>query len=164
MTLGAFACILSMRRDSGMVEQIKSLAGLSQVRPFMALCLAILMFSLAGIPPLAGFFGKLFVFHAAIEAGLYALCVLGVLSSVVGAYYYLRIVKIMYLDPPADEANDPMPRELSIIAGTLAGICLLFFVYPAPMIDLAAGASQALIDMPAPEALLTGLFGPADIR
>ena len=80
----------------------------------MALCLAILMFSLAGIPPLAGFFGKLFVFHAAIEAGLYALCVLGVLSSVVGAYYYLRIVKIMYLDPPADEANDPMPRELSV--------------------------------------------------
>ena len=164
MTLGAFACILSMRRDSGMVEQIKNLAGLSQVRPFMALCLAILMFSLAGIPPLAGFFGKLFVFHAAIEAGLYVLCVLGVLSSVVGAYYYLRIVKIMYLDPPADEANDPMPRELSIIAGTLAGICLLFFVYPAPLIDLAAGASQALIDMPAPEALLTGLFGPADFR
>ena len=164
MTLGAFACILSMRRDSGMVEQINSLAGLSQVRPFMALCLAILMFSLAGIPPLAGFFGKLFVFHAAIEAGLYALCVLGVLSSVVGAYYYLRIVKIMYLDPPADEANDPMPRELSVVAGALAGICLLFFVYPAPLIDLAAGASQALIDMPAPEALLTGLFGPADIR
>jgi NADH-quinone oxidoreductase subunit N len=164
MTLGTFACILSMRRDSGMVEQIKSLSGLSQVRPFMALCLAILMFSLAGIPPLAGFFGKLFVFHAAIDAGLYALSVLGVLSSVVGAYYYLRIVKIMYLDPPADEANDPMPRELSIVAGALAGVCLLFFIYPSPLIDLAASAGQALIDMPAPEAVLTGLFGPADIR
>ena len=113
----------------------------------MALCLAILMFSLAGIPPLAGFFGKLFVFHAAIEAGLYALCVLGVLSSVVGAYYYLRIVKIMYLDPPADEKNDPMPRELSIVAGALAGICLLFFIYPSPLIDLATSASQALIDL-----------------
>ena len=164
MTLGTFACILSMRRDSGMMEQIKSLSGLSQVRPFMALCLAILMFSLAGIPPLAGFFGKLFVFHAAIDAGLYALCVLGVLSSVVGAYYYLRIVKIMYLDPPADEANDPMPRELSIVAGALAGVCLLFFIYPSPLIDLAASAGQALLDMPAPEAVLTGLFGPADIR
>ena len=164
MTLGAFACILSMRRDSGMVEQIKSLSGLSQVRPFMALCLAILMFSLAGIPPLAGFFGKLFVFHAAIDAGLYGLCVLGVLSSVVGAYYYLRIVKIMYLDPPADEANDPMPRELSIIAGLFAGVCLVFFVYPSPLIDLATNAGQALTAVPSPEAVLTGVFGAPEVR
>ena len=164
MTLGAFACILSMRRDSGMVEQIKSLSGLSQVRPFMALCLAILMFSLAGIPPLAGFFGKLFVFHAAIDAGLYGLCVLGVLSSVVGAYYYLRIVKIMYLDPPADEANDPMPRELSIIAGLFAGVCLVFFVYPSPLIDLATNAGQALTAVPSPEAVLTGVFAAPEVR
>ena len=164
MTLGAFACILSMRRDSGMVEQIKSLSGLSQVRPFMALCLAILMFSLAGIPPLAGFFGKLFVFHAAIDAGLYGLCVLGVLSSVVGAYYYLRIVKIMYLDPPADEANDPMPPELSIIAGLFAGVCLVFFVYPSPLIDLATNAGQALTAVPSPEAVLTGVFGAPEVR
>lgn len=164
MTLGAFACILSMRRDSGMVEQIKSLSGLSQVRPFMALCLAILMFSLAGIPPLAGFFGKLFVFHAAIDAGLYGLCVLGVLSSVVGAYYYLRIVKIMYLDAPADEANDPMPRELSTIAGLFAGVCLVFFVYPSPLIDLATNAGQALTAVPSPEAVLTGVFGAPEVR
>jgi hypothetical protein len=70
----------------------------------------------------------------------------------------------MYLDPPADEANDPMPRELSIVAGALAGVCLLFFIYPSPLIELAASAGQALIDMPAPEAVLTGLFGPADIK
>ena len=70
----------------------------------------------------------------------------------------------MYLDPPADEANDPMPRELSIVAGALAGVCLLFFVYPSPLIDLAASAGQALIDMPAPDALLTGLFEATDAR
>ena len=70
----------------------------------------------------------------------------------------------MYLDPAADEANDPMPRELSIVAGALAGFCLLFFIYPSPLIDLAAGAGRALIDMSAPDAVLTGLFGPADIR
>ena len=151
MTLGTFACILSMRRDSGMVEQIKSLVRFEPGAALHGIVLAILMFSLAGIPPLAGFFGKLFVFHAAIEAGLYALCVLGVLSSVVGAYYYLRIVKIMYLDPPADETNDPMPRELSIVAGALAGICLLFFIYPSPLIDLATSASQALIECRRPK-------------
>ena len=122
------------------------------------------MFSLAGIPPLAGFFGKLFVFHAAIDAGLYGLCVLGVLSSVVGAYYYLRIVKIMYLDAPADEANDPMPRELSIIAGLFAGVCLVFFVYPSPLIDLATNAGQALTAVPSPEAVLTGVFGAPEVR
>ncbi|MBT5157471.1 MAG: NADH-quinone oxidoreductase subunit NuoN [Rhodobiaceae bacterium] len=144
MTLGTFACILSMRRDSGPVEKIDDLAGLSQTRPFMAGCLAILMFSLAGIPPMAGFFGKLFVFRAAIDAGLYSLSILGVLASVVGAYYYLRIVKIMYLDPPSEDVNEPMPRELAILAGGLTAFTLLFFVYPAPFIELADMAGAAL--------------------
>ena len=85
-----------------MVEEIDDLAGLSKTNPMMAFMLAmILMFSLAGIPPLAGFFAKFYVFLAAIEAGLYALAVIGVLASVVGAYYYLRIIKIMYFDEPA---------------------------------------------------------------
>jgi NADH-quinone oxidoreductase subunit N len=146
MTLGTFACILSMRREGGMVERIDNLAGLSQTRPFMAACLAIMMFSLAGIPPMAGFFGKLFVFRAAIDAGLYGLSILGVLSSVVGAYYYLRIVKIMYIDAPSDDNYQPMPRELSILAGVMAGFALLFFVYPAPLIDLSNIAAAALLN------------------
>ena len=145
MTLGTFACILSMRRDSGMVEKIDDLAGLSQSRPYMAACLAILMFSLAGIPPMAGFFGKFFVFRAAIDAGLYSLSIIGVLASVVGAYYYLRIVKIMYLDTPADEVIEPMPRELSLLAGVMAGFTLLFFVYPSPLVDLADLAGAVLL-------------------
>ena len=145
MTLGTFACILSMRRDSGPVERIDDLAGLSQTRPFMAFCLAVMMFSLAGIPPMAGFFGKLFVFRAAIDAGLYSLSIIGVLASVVGAYYYLRIVKIMYLDAPADEVNEPMPRELSVLAGVMTAFTLLFFIYPAPLVELADMASSVLV-------------------
>ena len=84
-----------------MVEDIGDLAGLSRTNPVMAFMLAMILFSLAGIPPLAGFFAKFYVFLAAIEAGLYVLAVIGVLASVVGAYYYLRIVKIMYFDEPA---------------------------------------------------------------
>ena len=145
MTLGTFACILSMRRDSAMVEKIDDLAGLSHTNPYMAACLAILMFSLAGIPPMAGFFGKLFVFRAAIDAGLYSLSIIGVLASVVGAYYYLRIVKIMYLDAPAEEHIEPMPRELSLMAGLMAAFTLLFFIYPAPLVEMVDAAGAVLM-------------------
>ena len=108
MTLGTFACIMAMRRKEGLhVEQISDLAGLSQTNPFMATVLTILMFSLAGIPPLAGFFAKYFVFVAAIEAGLYALSIIGVLASVVGAYYYLRVIKLMWFDEPKGEFARP---------------------------------------------------------
>src|SRR5262249_20759716 len=94
MTLGVFAVILSMRRPEGMVENISDLAGLARTQPAMAFFLAMLLFSMAGVPPLAGFFAKFYVFLAAIKAGLYALAVIGVLASVVGAYYYLLIVKV----------------------------------------------------------------------
>ena len=104
MTLGTFACIMAMRRPDGeATESIDDLAGLSTTNPFMAVVMTALMFSLAGIPPLAGFFGKYFVFVAAIEAKLYALAIIGVLASVVGAYYYLRIVKLMWFDDAKGE-------------------------------------------------------------
>src|SRR5216110_2026312 len=109
MTLGTFACILSMRTSRGLVENISDLSGLARTNPAMAFFLAVMMFSLAGIPPLAGFFAKYFVFLAAIKAGLYVLAVIGVLASVVGAYYYLLIVKVMYFDEAA-EPFEPMPR------------------------------------------------------
>ncbi|MBB3389663.1 NADH-quinone oxidoreductase subunit N [Rhizobium sp. BK275] len=104
MTLGSFAIIMSMRRKDGtVVENVSDLAGLSTTNPFMAVVLTALMFSLAGIPPLAGFFAKYFVFVAAIEAKLYALAVIGVLASVVGAYYYLRVIKLMWFDDATGE-------------------------------------------------------------
>src|SRR6476646_1831460 len=101
MTLGAFACILAMRREEGPIETISDLAGLALTNGPMAFLFAMLLFSLAGLPPLAGFFAKFYVFLAAIKAGLYVLAVIGVIASVIGAYYYLLIVKVMYFDEPA---------------------------------------------------------------
>lgn len=143
MTLGVFACILSMRRKEGMVEEISDLSGLSQTNLAMAVILALLMFSLAGIPPLIGFFGKWFVFAAAVKAGLYPLAVVGVLASVVGCYYYLRIVKVMFFDEPA-EAFQPMPAELKVVLG-LSGLFVIFFwVMPGPVVSAATAAAQSL--------------------
>ncbi len=126
MTLGTFAFILAMRRDGRNVEQIDDLAGLSATNPMMATILTILMFSLAGIPPLAGFWAKWYVFLAAINANLYTLAVIGVLTSVVGAYYYLRIIKLMWFDEPAG-AFQPMATELRVVLG-LSGAFVLFYV------------------------------------
>jgi len=137
MTLGTFACILAMRRkEEGNVENIDELAGLSSTNPFMATMLTILMFSLAGIPPLAGFFGKYVVFAAAIEAELYWLAVIGVLASVVGAYYYLRIIKIMWFDEPAPHFA-PVAGELKLVFG-ISGLFVLGYVLVASPVGLAA--------------------------
>jgi len=143
MNLGVFACILAMRRSDGMVEEIDELAGLWNNNPMMAFLLAMLMFSLAGIPPLAGFFAKFYVFLAAIRAGLYPLAVIGVLASVVGAYYYLRIVKIMYFDEPA-ERFEPMPVALMSVLGASGVIVIFFVVYPAPLVAAAEVAAKSL--------------------
>ena len=143
MTLGTFAVILSMRRSEGMVEQISDLSGLARTNPPLAFFLALLLFSLAGIPPLAGFFAKYYVFLGAIKAGLYGLAVIGVLASVVGAYYYLVIVKIMYFDEPAKEFA-PMPAELKAVLGVTGLFNLLYFLYPAPLINAAQLAAKSL--------------------
>ncbi|TMJ33825.1 MAG: NADH-quinone oxidoreductase subunit NuoN [Alphaproteobacteria bacterium] len=143
MTLGTFACILSMRRDGQMVEDIGDLAGLARTQPTMAFFLGLLLFSLAGIPPLAGFFAKFYVFLAAIKAGLFMLAVVGVITSVVGAYYYLAIVRIMYFDEPA-RRFEPMPRELGAVLAVTGLFNLLFFIYPAPLVDAASAAAKSL--------------------
>ncbi len=143
MTLGTFACIIAMRRPDGAVERISDLAGLARTKPAMAFWLAMMMFSLAGIPPLAGFFAKFYVFLAAIKAGLFALAVIGVVTSVIGAYYYLMIVKIMYFDEPA-AGFVPMRLELRLVLGVTGLFVLLFFVYPGPLVDAAAAAAKSL--------------------
>jgi NADH-quinone oxidoreductase subunit N len=143
MTLGMFACILSMRRDGQMVENIVDLAGLARTKPTMAFFLAMLLFSLAGIPPLAGFFAKFYVFLAAIKAGLFTLAVIGVVTSVVGAYYYLAIVKTMYFDEPA-KPFEPMPNELKAVLAVTGLFNLLFFAYPSPLIEAADAAAKSL--------------------
>jgi NADH-quinone oxidoreductase subunit N len=125
-TLGTFAFILAMRRKDGNVEQIGDLSGLSRTNPIMATILTILMFSLAGIPPLAGFWGKWYTFLAAMQANLYALAIIGIVASVVGAFYYLRIIKIMWFDEPAG-AFVPMAGELRLVLG-VSGLLVLFYV------------------------------------
>ncbi|MCZ8315054.1 NADH-quinone oxidoreductase subunit NuoN [Phreatobacter sp.] len=143
MTLGTFACIIAMRRGDEPVETIEDLAGLSRTNPLMAAALAALLFSLAGIPPLAGFFAKWYVFAAAIEAKLYILAVIGVLASTVGCYYYLRIVKIMYFDEPAP-AFAPMRAELKVVLVASALFNTFFVFYPAPLVAAAAAAARSL--------------------
>ncbi len=143
MTLGVFAVILSMRRSGGMVESIDQLAGLARTHPTMAFFLAMLLFSMAGVPPLAGFFAKFYVFLAAIKAGLYILAVIGVLASVIGAYYYLAIIKVMYFEEPAEPFYS-MPNELKLVLGVCGLFNILFFVYPGPLVGVASAAAHSL--------------------
>jgi NADH-quinone oxidoreductase subunit N len=141
MTLGTFACILAMRTTDGMVENVSDLAGISRTNPVMAIILALLMFSLAGIPPLAGFFAKFYVFSAAVEAGLYPLAVIGVLASVVGAFYYLRVVKVMFFDE-AMAGFEPMVGEYRLVVGLSGAFAVAFILFAGPLnrlVQTAAG-------------------------
>ncbi|SDR08407.1 NADH-quinone oxidoreductase subunit NuoN [Pseudovibrio sp. Tun.PSC04-5.I4] len=143
MTLGAFACILSMRRKEGMVEEISDLAGLSKTNLPMAMLLGVIMFSLTGLPPFFGFFGKFYVFIAAMEAGLIPLVVIGLVASVVAAYYYLRIIKVMFFDEPTGKFL-PMSGEMKIVLGLSGAVVGLFFVMPEPIMNAAANAAAVL--------------------
>ncbi len=145
MNAGTFACILCMRRKGNMVEEISDLAGLSKSNPLLAGALLVFMFSMAGVPPLAGFFGKFYIFLAAIEAELYGLAIIGVIASVVGAFYYLRIVKIMYFDEAADPFDSPLGKGLSGVVTITSIVTLLFFFVLTPVLNGAAAAAAALL-------------------
>ncbi|WID96769.1 NADH-quinone oxidoreductase subunit NuoN [Bosea vestrisii] len=142
-TLAAFACVLMMNRGGKPVEEIGELAGLSRTNGWMAFAMSMMMFSLAGIPPLAGFWAKWYVFLAAIEAKLYVLAVVGVVTSVVGAYYYLRIVKVIYFDDakPAFDKGDAGVRAVLLISAVFV---LVLSLLPAPLFDSAAAAAKSL--------------------
>jgi NADH-quinone oxidoreductase subunit N len=143
MTLSSFAIIIAMKRKGQSLENISDFTGLSRTNPTLAFFFAMLLFSLAGVPPLAGFFAKWYVFVAAIKAGLFALSVVGVLSSVVGAYYYLLIVKVMYFDEPLTKL-DPVRLELGTVMALGGLFNMLFWVYPGPLVSGAAAAAKSL--------------------
>ena len=145
MNVGTFCCILLMRRNGRMVEGIDDLAGLSKSNPGLALALSIFMFSMAGIPWLAGFFAKLYIFLAAVQAGLFTLAVIGLLSSVVAAFYYIRIVKVMYFDQPSEEFDGPIGGGMKAILVITGVVIFLFVVYPSPLLDGAELAAAALL-------------------
>ena len=144
MNLGTFAVLVSMRRQGRAVEQIDDLAGLGRTHPGTAMWMAIFMFSMAGVPPLAGFFGKLYVFLAAMQAGYLWLALIGVGTSVIGGYYYLRIIKVMYFDSTEQPLDAPTSGVNVVMAGS--GLFnLLFILWPAPLIGAAQVAVAALL-------------------
>ena len=143
MNAGTFACIIAMRRRGTQVEGISDLAGLGRTDPLLAALLAIFMFSMAGIPPFSGFWGKYFIFTAAVDSGLWALAVIGVLTSVIGAYYYIRIIKVMYFDASA-EPFDVRPASVSFVAIVGGLFTSFFFLFPAPLVAAAQVAAKVL--------------------
>jgi NADH-quinone oxidoreductase subunit N len=145
MGAGAFAIILLMRRDGQSATRIADLQGLSRTHPMLALGLMVMMFSMAGIPPLAGFFGKWYVFLAAVNAGLIPLAVIGVVMSVVGAFYYLRIIKIMYFEDTDEPLDTEIPVANKIVLGVSIVVILLFFVGLSPLLETAGVAAESLM-------------------
>ena len=143
MSAGVFACLISMRRRGRALDRIADLSGLGRTDPGLALAMTVFMFSMAGIPPFSGFFGKLYVFLPAVQAGFWTLSVIGVLTSVVSAYYYLRVIKVMYFDP-AEPAFDPRSSSLTFVATVGAVVTTLFFVFPAPLVAVANSAARVL--------------------
>jgi len=145
MAAGAFGCVLMMRRKGRYMEQIDDLAGISSKHPFMAASIGVLMFSMAGIPPLAGFFGKFYVLSAAIGSGYYVLATFGLLMSVVACFYYLKVVKVMYFDEPDEEFDTGTHglMKLSIALSVLVSVC--FALKPALFLAPAEAAVRALM-------------------
>jgi NADH-quinone oxidoreductase subunit N len=144
MNIGTWAVILCMKQKGQNVERISDLAGLGRTQPGLALAFGIFMFALAGIPPTAGFFAKLYIFLAAIEAHLVGLAVFGVVTSVIGAFYYLRIIKVMYFDEPAPAFDQPIALELKAVLVAAAVLTMFFILYPDPVVGGAQVAAASL--------------------
>jgi len=144
MNVATFAVILSMRQKGRLVERIGDLAGLSMSHPLVAAALAIAMFAMAGIPPLAGFFSKLYIFDAAVRSGFYVLAVIGVITSVFGAFYYLRIVKLMYFDESGEVLDRPLIPALGGVLAIGSAFTLFFFILPGPLVRAATAAASSL--------------------
>jgi len=136
MNLGAFGCIFMMKRDNTFCENINDLSGMSKNHPLLALSFLIILFSLAGIPPLAGFFAKFYIFMAVIESEMYILAILGLLTTVISAFYYLRIIKIIYFDKPKKpfELNYDLGLKISLVLSST--LLLIYFIYPSLLVDL----------------------------
>ena len=136
MNLGFFSCLLMMKRNNVYYEQIDDLSGLSKNHPLLSVSLLVILFSLAGIPPLAGFFAKFYIFKSVIEQSMYFLAIVGLLSTVIAAFYYLRIIKIMYFDEEKDsyDKDQSLWLKLSLTVSTI--LILMYFIFPSELIDV----------------------------
>ena len=136
MNLGIFCCLFMMKRKDKFFDNLEDLAGLSKNHPIISLSLLILLFSLAGIPPMAGFFAKFYIFMSVIEQSMYFLAIVGLLSTVISAFYYLRIIKIIYFDPPKEQYDQDHNFGLRISLTIATLLILFYFVYPSGLINL----------------------------
>ena len=136
MNLGLFSCLLMMKRNNKYFENLDDLSGLSKNHPLLSLSLLIILFSLAGIPPLAGFFAKFYIFKSVIEQSMYFLAVVGLLSTVIAAFYYLRVIKIMYFDDETEkfDTDHSLWLKFSLTISTL--LILIYFIFPSQLIDV----------------------------
>ena len=136
MNLAFFSCLFMLRRNNEYYEKIDDLSGLSKNHPILSFSLLIILFSLAGIPPLAGFFAKFYIFMAVIEQSMYFLAVIGLLSTVIAAFYYLRIIKIIYFDPEKEkyESNHHVGLKITLALSTL--FILVYFIYPSGITEI----------------------------
>jgi NADH-quinone oxidoreductase subunit N len=143
MTLGIFACVLALKHATGRAETIEDLSGLARSNPGVAVLIGAMMFSLIGVPPLGGFFAKYYAFSAAVQVNLWPLAVIGMLASVVSAFYYLRIVKVMYFDEPRFTYG-VIPLEIKFVMVATCGFVILLMLYLAPVINAAKVAAKSL--------------------
>ena len=136
MNLALFSCLLMLKRNNKYYENIEDLSGLSRNHPLLSLSFLIILFSLAGIPPLAGFFAKFYVFMAVLEQSMYFLAIVGLLSTVIAAFYYLRIIKIIYFDRETDkfDRDHSLWLKFSVTFSTI--LILFYFIFPSELIDL----------------------------
>ncbi len=136
MNLGFFACLLMIRKNEKYYENIDDLSGLSKNHPIISLCMLIILFSLAGIPPLAGFFAKFYIFMSVIEKSMYFLAVIGLISTVIAAYYYLRIIKIIYFDEAKAkyDTDHPIGLKISLLISTI--FIMFYFLFPNSLINI----------------------------
>jgi len=136
MNLGLFSCLLMMKRNNEYYEDIEDLSGLSKNHPMLSLSLLVILFSLAGIPPLAGFFAKFYIFKSVIEQSMYFLAIVGLLSTVIAAFYYLRIIKIIYFDKEKEkyDTDHSLWLKFSLTASTL--LILMYFIFPSQLIEV----------------------------
>ena len=136
MNLGLFSCLLMLKRNNNYYEDISDLSGLAKHHPLLSLSLLIILFSLAGIPPLAGFFAKFYIFKSVIEQSMYFLAIVGLLSAVIAAFYYLRIIKIIYFDPEKDKFDEDQSPWLKFSLTLSTILILLYFIFPSQLVEM----------------------------
>ena len=141
MNLGLFSCLFMMKRNDQYFETIEDLSGLSKNHPILSLSFLVILFSLAGIPPLAGFFAKFYIFKSVIEQSMYFLAIVGLLSTVIAAFYYLKIIKVIYFDKEKEKYDTDHSTWLKISLTISTLLILLYFIFPSKIVEIVSSVT-----------------------